>query len=143
MTGEGSDEVLGGYSFNILDYIRAPDRASASFGLPLPSPPELGFMLKMVESMPPPQDHTSVSDMSLTDSQLARSMVGGISNPRVWATMSAPTKLFHPQVLKIFGVPDHTLVIVEGLRPEARAKAVNGRWHPLHTAVVGPFLLPA
>ncbi|KAF8970150.1 putative asparagine synthase [Flammula alnicola] len=136
LTGEGADEVLGGYSFHILDYIRAPDAASSSFGLPLPSPPELAFILKLIESMPPPQDHTSISDMSLTDSQLARSMFGGISSTRVWATMSAPVKLFHPRALEIFGVPDHTMAIVEGLRPEARAKTINGSWHPLHAALV-------
>lgn len=141
LTGEGSDEVLGGYSFHVLDYIRAADPASSSFGLPLPSTPELGFMLKMVESMPTPQDHTSVSDMSLDDSQLARSMIGGICNPRVWATMSAPANLFHPDVLKTFGIPNHTKTIVEGLRPEARAKAINGSWHPLHAAVVSARLV--
>lgn len=132
LTGEGSDEVLGGYSVFMLDYIRAADPATSLLGVNLPSPCELASILKRVEGMPPPQDHWSISDMSLKDNKL----FGGISALRGWATMSMPMKLFSPRTLETFGVPDHTTVVVEGFRPEARMKASGGEWHPLNSALV-------
>ncbi|KDR81295.1 hypothetical protein GALMADRAFT_222729 [Galerina marginata CBS 339.88] len=119
LTGEGSDEIQGGYAFLLADYLRAPDPASYSLGIPLPSPAEISSALQEIERTPP----------------LARSMLGGISTPRVWATATTPEKLLHPRVLNGSEVANPTMVIAEGLRPEARANMVTGNWHPLHGAL--------
>ncbi|KDR72346.1 hypothetical protein GALMADRAFT_32536, partial [Galerina marginata CBS 339.88] len=135
LTGEGSDEIQGGYSFLLTDYLRAPDPASYSLGIPLPSPAEMASALQEIEKIPPFPNHISIGDMSYFDHELARSMLGGISTPRLWATTTTPEKLLHPRVLNGLEVANPTMVIAEGLRPEARANMVTGNWHPLHGAL--------
>ncbi|ESK83980.1 asparagine synthase [Moniliophthora roreri MCA 2997] len=117
LTGEGSDETFGGYSFLILDYLRAVDAASRELGFPLPEAFELAATLKVVEA------------------SSARSMLGGISTHRAWATTGIGSELFTSKVLDKFGYPDHSLTIAEGLKPEARGKMISGQWHPLHSAL--------
>ncbi|KAJ7573240.1 putative asparagine synthase [Mycena floridula] len=119
---QGSN-TFGGYSFLLLDYIRATDPASAQLGIPLPSSTELEDMVKVLEGMKPPQDHVSISQLSFTDSL------------QVWATTGVPAKIFSSEALTRFGRPDHARTIAEGTRVEARAKAVSGEWHPLNTAL--------
>ncbi|KAJ7580835.1 putative asparagine synthase [Mycena floridula] len=135
LTGEGSDETFGGYSFLLLDYLRATDPASAQLGIHLPSAAELAAIVKVLEEMKPPQDHISISELSFTDSPLGRAMLGGISTHRVWSTTGVPAEIFSQEVLAHFGPPDHSRTIAEGIRAEARARSVNGEWHPLNTAL--------
>ncbi|KAK7054624.1 hypothetical protein VNI00_003087 [Paramarasmius palmivorus] len=135
LTGEGSDETFGGYSFLTLDYLRAVDTASRQLGIPLPEAHELAATLKVIEGMKPPQDHISISELSFQDSHLGRSMLGGISTHRVWSTTGVGRDLFSAEILDKFGEPDHSLTIAEGLKPEARAKMISGQWHPLHSAL--------
>ena len=105
-------------------------------GVPLPSPPELEAIVKTIEGSRPEQDHIPVSQMSYSDSQLARSMVGGISTPRVWATTTTPESLFDARVLQTIDVVEPTMAIAEGIRPDARAHMESGKWHPLNSALV-------
>ncbi|KAJ7599771.1 putative asparagine synthase [Mycena floridula] len=135
MTGEGSDEIFGGYSFLLPDYLRATDSASTQLGIPLPSSAELAAILKGIEGTRLPQDHSSLSDMSFTDSPLARAMMGGISAPRFWASHCLPTEIFTPEVMAFIGPVDRCRAVAEGIRAEAREKSVNGEWHPLNTTL--------
>ncbi|KAF8964576.1 putative asparagine synthase [Flammula alnicola] len=135
LTGEGADEVHGGYAYLLVDYLRSPDPAGSSLGLSLPSPAELEPMVKAIEGSRPAQDQIPISEMSFDDHQLSRSMVGGISTPRVWATTTTPEKLFHPRILETLEVADPTMAIAEGLRPEAREKMASGNWHSLNSAL--------
>ncbi|KAJ7573232.1 putative asparagine synthase [Mycena floridula] len=135
LSGEGSDETFGGYSFLLLDYIRATDPASAQLGIPLPNSTELEAMVKVLEGMKPPQDHVPISQLSFTDSLQGRAMLGGISTHRFWATTGVPAEIFSSEVLTRFGRPDHARTVAEGTRAEARAKAVGGEWHPLNAAL--------
>jgi asparagine synthase (glutamine-hydrolysing) len=140
LTGEGSDEVFGGYSFLLLDYLRALDPASRPLGIPLPAAEELRAVLSLVEGMPPPQDHISISGMSFTDARAGRAMLGGISTHRVWGTTGVPAEIFTRGVLDAVGMPDHAKTVAEGLDAKARDMAITGQWHPLHVALVGSCL---
>ncbi|KAJ7577813.1 putative asparagine synthase [Mycena floridula] len=135
MTGEGSDEIFGGYSFLLPDYLRATDLASTQLGIPLPNSTELAAILEGIESTKLPQDHTSLSNMSFTDSPLARAMMGGLSAPRFWASHSLPTEIFSPEVLAHVGPVDRCRTVAEGIRAEVREKSVNSEWHPLNTSL--------
>lgn len=139
LSGEGSDEIFGGYSFLLLDYLRAVDLASTGLGVPLPSSEELRVLVKAAESMRLPQDHISLSDVSFTDCATGRAMLGGISTHRLWGMVCLPTEVFTPTVRRKFGQPDHAQTVAEGLNPKAREKAVTGQWHPLHVALVNSF----
>ncbi|KAF8803087.1 putative asparagine synthase [Phlegmacium glaucopus] len=147
LTGEGSDEVQAGYSFLPLDFLRAGDPSASLLGIPLPSPTELPYILEERLNMRPPQEHTAIGDFSLTHHSLGRSMLGDIILPQLWSAMSPPPKIIHPRALREFGGVDHTVIIAEALRPEARAKLASKTWHPLHAAlyttasVVLPWLL--
>ncbi|KAF8881167.1 putative asparagine synthase [Gymnopilus junonius] len=144
LTGEGSDENQGGYSFLLADFLRAPDPAAQSLGIPLPSASELQTSLEMRQGLPPPQDHVAIDEYSLTDQQLGRAMLGGISFGRFWATLGLPMKVINPAVLKEFTVDGRSVVVAEGFRPEARAKMIDGTWHPFHSALysVSTIMLP-
>ncbi|KAF8178136.1 putative asparagine synthase [Mycena galopus ATCC 62051] len=135
LSGEGSDETFGGYSFLLLDYLRAADDASRELGIFLPTAAELAAIVKALEGMKPPQDHISISEMSFTDSPLGRAMLGGISTHRVWSTTCVPKDIFSNEVLRVHGAPDHAKTIAEGLKAEARTKAMDGTWHPLNSAL--------
>jgi asparagine synthetase B (glutamine-hydrolysing) len=45
LTGEGSDEFIGGYAWLSVDYLRAADRAGLAMGLELPTDAERAGML--------------------------------------------------------------------------------------------------
>jgi asparagine synthase (glutamine-hydrolysing) len=141
LTGEGADEVFAGYSYLLLDYLRAPDPASVNLGFPLPSDMERLGILKFAESIPPPQDHISISDMSFSDVPEARAMLGGISTHRVFATTGAPASIFPAEALEKYGTPNHAKTVAEGFSPQVREKAISGQWHPLQVAQVRLFLV--
>ncbi|KAJ7576694.1 putative asparagine synthase [Mycena floridula] len=137
LTGEGSDEIFGGYSFLLLDYLRAIDPASTQLGIALPDAAELESLVIAMENFSGklPQDHASISGMSFSDSPQARAMLGGISTHRIMASMCLPPEIVRSDILARFGPMDHSRTIAEGIRAEARAKAVNGAWHPLNTSL--------
>jgi len=105
-------------------------------GLDLPSESELDSIVKVVEGTRPTQDHISVSKMSYSDHQKARAMVGGISTPRVWATLTLPSTLFVCKAVENYKFDGPTTTVVENMRPEARRNMENGNWHPLNSALV-------
>ncbi|KAJ7595204.1 putative asparagine synthase [Mycena floridula] len=135
MTGEGSDEIFAGYSFLLPDYLGATDPASTQLGISLPSSAELAAILSGIEGKKLPQDHTTLSSMSFTDSPLARAMMGGLSTHQFWASHSLPEDIFTSKVLAHVGPVDHCRTVAEGIRAEVREKSINGQWHPLNTSL--------
>lgn len=143
LSGEGSDEVLGGYSFLLVDFLRQPDPASVNLGIDLPSASQLYPFVNAFEAMPfGRQDHFALSRMSFVDSKISRAMLGGISTHRIFATTNMEEDMFSGGAVARFGKPDATRTIAESIDPKVRDKAVTGQWHSLNIAMVCFFLPP-
>ncbi|KAJ7121253.1 putative asparagine synthase [Mycena crocata] len=136
LSGEGADELFGGYNYLLPDYLRQPDELSAQmFNFPLPTALERMTILKAIASRPRAQDHVSLSDLSLTDSQLGREMLGGLITHRTIGITSPPNKFFTQAVLDEHGNSDVARSIAEFFRPHIREDIASGRWHSLHGAL--------
>ena len=143
LTGEGSDEIFGGYTYFLLDYLRTIDPATVPLGFPLPSLADNAAILNTLLGQKATQDHGSISDKPQAESAVGNSMLGNLVTARTWGMISLGEEFFSQQALRGLGPVDHTLTIAEGIRPDARSKIASGEWHPLHSAMVssqGPFL---
>ncbi|KAJ6487077.1 putative asparagine synthase [Mycena vitilis] len=134
LTGEGSDEFIGGYGWHPADYLLAPDRAGLAMGLDLPSNEERAAMLQRIRS------HRGVPNMfmspySHTDAQMARKMLGGISSHRALVAAGMPTgEPYNSAVIALTGEPDCTGAFAEAIDGRVREKAISGQWHSFHVA---------
>ncbi|KAJ7132679.1 putative asparagine synthase, partial [Mycena filopes] len=145
LSGEGSDEFIGGYAWLQVDYLRAADRAGLTMGLELPSETERAAMLSQVEGFMAAVPVMFMSPNSHTDAQMARKMLGGISTHRAFAAAGMPTqKPYKESLLAVTGDPDGTGAIADYVDPRVREKATTGEWHPFHVAsyVTGKSFLP-
>ncbi|ESK95246.1 asparagine synthase [Moniliophthora roreri MCA 2997] len=129
LTGEGSDEIFGGYFFLMPDFLRAADPAVRRLGIPLPTDEERSLILQELESSGLRQDHFSLRKFSFQDGQLGRELVGGISTYTMFAAGCLSDAAFVPRHLYNSNL---TVTAAEGLSPDARRKMCSGQWHPLH-----------
>ncbi|KAJ7167149.1 putative asparagine synthase [Mycena crocata] len=146
LTGEGSDEFMGGYPWLLVDYLRAADRAGMAMGLELPADGERTAMLQRFEAFMAAVPNMHMSPNSNTDAQMARKMLGGISSHRAFVAAGTPTaEPYTAAVLAVTGEPDCTGAIADGLDARVREKATSGQLHPFHVAsqyVTGKTFLP-
>lgn len=146
LSGEGSDEIFGGYAFESVDYLRVVDGSAVDLGFELPSAQDLEAALREREEEGLEQDHVSLRPLGYGDEKTGREMLGGIFGHRFVASMCPGGELLCREVREEFefsglglegsGQCEHTEVIAEGLRPEVRGHAVSGRWHPLNVSMV-------
>ncbi|KAK6977503.1 asparagine synthetase domain-containing protein [Favolaschia claudopus] len=120
LSGEGADEIFGGYSWFPLDYLRRPDPAAAALGIALPSDSERLAMLE---------------DQERSASAGAFSSVN-ISSHHVTATLIPfYGETFKPEVVEVTGEPEIARAIVEGIDARVRQNSVSGTWHSLNIAL--------
>ncbi|ESK93670.1 likely peroxisomal biogenesis aaa atpase pex1 [Moniliophthora roreri MCA 2997] len=135
LTGEGSDEIFGGYYFFIPDFLRAVDPAAHRLGFPLPNETEIIAAFDKFESSGLRQDHISTRKVSFQENQLGRDLLGGIST-HVMVSSSGLSDSAYPQLVLDHTIPsDPTVIASESISLDARRKMCSGQWHPLHSAL--------
>ncbi|KAF8145640.1 putative asparagine synthase [Mycena galopus ATCC 62051] len=134
LSGEGSDEVFGGYPWFPLDYLRDSDPAAAHLGILLPSEAERHAMSEEYQAK------TGMRQLSNNALSVHKS-----DGPRQLLKISAPLTLedlqtddatiFLPQVMEVVGRPTIQRCIQEGVDIRVRQNSVSGEWHPLHASL--------
>ncbi|KAJ7762649.1 putative asparagine synthase [Mycena metata] len=130
LSGEGADEVFGGYSWFPLDYLRWPDPAGAALGLPLPSDEERCEMLANLERSAGSPEFSSVN-VDLQESTLLN--VGAHHVAANLIPFYGST--FKPNIIATTGPPEIARAIAEGLNPRVRQNSISGAWHSLNVAL--------
>ncbi|KAJ7457816.1 nucleophile aminohydrolase [Mycena latifolia] len=130
LSGEGSDEIFGGYPWLLLDYLRRPDPAAAGLGIPLPSDAERLTILTDLERAPGAPQLSSVN-VTLDQSTLIKVSAHHVT------TILTPfyRPMFHPDVVEVVGAPEIARCIAEGLDPRVRQNSISGAWHSLNVSL--------
>ncbi|KAJ7502620.1 putative asparagine synthase [Mycena galericulata] len=130
LSGEGSDEIFGGYGWLLLDYLRTADPTANLLGMAVPSEEERREMLSQLQrSAGVPQMSSVVMDVG--DSSLLPISAHHI----LTATTTAYAKMLDPRVLDETGPPNVSRCIAEGLDPRVRQHSVAGTWQSLNVGL--------
>ncbi|KAJ7070125.1 putative asparagine synthase [Mycena amicta] len=137
LSGEGSDELFGGYAFFPGDYLQASDPAGAAMGLVLPSAEERRLLAedysKLTHSPLRPPDYLSPEK---TNTQ--RPLITTASHLALMPLFNADTAasdLFKPEVLERTDPPNIARSWEEGIDVRVRDKSMSGHWHPLNVSL--------
>ncbi|KAJ6453218.1 putative asparagine synthase [Mycena vitilis] len=134
LSGEGSDEIFGGYVWLTLDYLRDADPTGAAMGLALPSAEERAKLSEEYQAatgmlpLPP-------AALSLRKADAPRSLLHISSHMTLAALFLAPT-MFRADAYKRNGVTSRNAVrcTEEGIDARVRQHSVSGYWHSLHVS---------
>ncbi|KAF8205847.1 putative asparagine synthase [Mycena galopus ATCC 62051] len=134
LSGEGSDEIFGGYPWFILDYLRNADPAAAALGIPLPSEAERQA-LSMKYHAATGMAQLPADALSLHKSDAPHRLL----NVSAHLTLAAyaynhDARLFRPRVVELVGKPEVLRCIEEGVDVRVRQNSVSGHWHSLHVS---------
>ncbi|KAJ7828020.1 putative asparagine synthase [Mycena olivaceomarginata] len=132
LSGEGSDEVFGGYPFLAPDYLRQPDCAAAALGIPLPSDTERRALGDAIQAA-----GRGMYMPRLPADASPRPRLLDISLHRMLSTImpSFSALLFVPDVARCVGAPDIVRAFEEGVDARVRAHSVSGHWHSMNVSL--------
>ncbi|KAJ6483935.1 putative asparagine synthase [Mycena sanguinolenta] len=138
LSGEGSDEIFGGYLWLPLDYLRDPDPAAAALGIALPSDEERHALAEVyatatrMKPMP-----TNVLSLPRPASNLGPPRLLNITTHLFLGSMFEPqsSALYRPGVVDAAGGLDASQCMEEGIDIRVRQNSISGRWHGLNVSL--------
>jgi asparagine synthase (glutamine-hydrolysing) len=125
--GQGSDEILGGYSLFLPDFLREPDLVYS--GRTIPEPERQKALRAAEESAPL---FTLTKPSKLLSSPIACRQFNNTSAISM-ITASSPTLPFAHWTPKAYGDCDPQLTFCDTVNGSTLSR-IQSRWHPLHTS---------
>jgi asparagine synthase (glutamine-hydrolysing) len=132
LSGEGSDEIFGGYPWFPLDYLRNADPAAASMGISLPTEAERHAMSEELPQMD--QFYNKASSQNTSDG--SRPLLDISAHFALAAVPPQHTAILRPEVLELVGKPNIARCLEEGIDVRVRQNSVSGNWHSLNVSLV-------
>ncbi|KAF7355677.1 Asparagine synthetase domain-containing protein [Mycena sanguinolenta] len=133
LSGEGADEIFGGYGWFPPDYFRDPDPAATGLGLRLPTDAERHEFTAKLQAKPGmPQWSSLPMSLHKVDRPLINIRSHLITSARGSAYLN---EIFRPEVLDIVGSPNLARCIEEGIDARVRQHSVSGNWHSLNVSL--------
>ncbi|KAJ6483936.1 putative asparagine synthase [Mycena sanguinolenta] len=139
LSGEGSDEIFGGYPWFLLDYLRDPDPAAAALGIALPSDEERHALAEVyanaTDMKPMPTNALSLPISASSSSGPPRllNITGHLFLGSMFELQN--TALYRPGVVDAAGGFDMSRCTEEGIDFRVRQNSMSGRWHGLNASL--------
>ncbi|KAJ7239167.1 putative asparagine synthase [Mycena haematopus] len=137
LSGEGSDEIFGGYPWFPLDYLRNTDPTAEKLGIELPSDAERHAMSEEYEATTGMKQLPSDA-MSLHKSGRPRPLLNisaHLTLEAVYARQEHDNALYRPGIVEVAGGLSVSRCIEEGINIRVRQKSISGDWHSLHVSL--------
>ncbi|KAJ7162363.1 putative asparagine synthase [Mycena filopes] len=134
LSGEGSNELFGGYAWFYLDYLRNADPAAAHLGISLPTGAERRAMVRDHEATTGMPDLPR-NAMSPLKSDAPRRLLNISAHLITTAFLKATAALFRPEIIRDVGKPDVPRCVEEGIDPQVRQNSIAGNWHSLNLSL--------
>ncbi|KAJ7137282.1 putative asparagine synthase [Mycena filopes] len=135
LSGEGSDEIFGGYSFFSAEYLRQADPAAQALGIPLPSNQERIALLARLASALASPNFTSSAAPTAQGAVTGSNLIGVTTHSALAGVFMVAGAVFKPRVWEVYGPQDTARTFAETADPTLRQNSLSGHYHSLNVAM--------
>ncbi|KAJ7173194.1 putative asparagine synthase [Mycena filopes] len=134
LSGEGSDEIFGGYGWFQPDYLRDADPAAHALGIVLPSEAErLALRAHLQQTLPAPPQFTATGATSKEDT--ARDLVAVGSHRVLGGVFALAAPIFNEKAWELYGPQNVPRAYAEAADARLREYSLSGRYHSLNVSM--------